>query len=85
MLQLHKNYVISFINVFIEKQNVLMVKELRASPQLASGPQALRAGGQHSLRGVVSTSRRPAFHSDGINRLPLTNLYFQEVVAFPRH
>jgi len=26
MLQLHKNYVIYFTNVFIEKQNVLMVK-----------------------------------------------------------
>jgi hypothetical protein len=26
----------------------------------------------------------PAFHSGGINRLPLMNLYFQEVVEFPR-
>jgi hypothetical protein len=26
----------------------------------------------------------PAFHSGGINRLPLINLYFQEVVEFPR-
>ncbi|RZB37480.1 MAG: hypothetical protein SRB2_01024 [Desulfobacteraceae bacterium Eth-SRB2] len=26
----------------------------------------------------------PAFHSDGINRLPLINLYFHEVVEFPR-
>jgi len=24
------------------------------------------------------------FHSDEINRLPLINLYFQEVVEFPR-
>ena len=26
----------------------------------------------------------PAFHSDGINRLPLINLYLQENVEFPR-
>jgi hypothetical protein len=26
----------------------------------------------------------PVFHSDGINRLPLKNLYFQKVVEFPR-
>ncbi len=26
----------------------------------------------------------PFFHFDGTNRLPLINLYFQEVVEFPR-
>jgi len=26
----------------------------------------------------------PSFHSDGINRLPLINLYFRKVVGFPR-
>jgi hypothetical protein len=26
----------------------------------------------------------PLFHSDGINRLPLKNLYFRKVVEFPR-
>jgi hypothetical protein len=25
----------------------------------------------------------PFFHSDGINRLPLTNLYFRKIVEFP--
>jgi len=30
MLQLHKNYVIYFINVFVEKQNVLMLKFIHA-------------------------------------------------------
>ncbi len=29
-------------------------------------------------------SNIPFFHSDGINRLPLIKLYFQEVVEFPR-
>ena len=29
---------------------------------------------QYSLRAVGTTSRRPAFHSDSINRLPLKNL-----------
>jgi len=27
----------------------------------------------------------PFFHSDGINRLPLINLYSQDVVEFPSH
>jgi hypothetical protein len=26
----------------------------------------------------------PLFHSDGINRFPLKNLYYQKVVEFPR-
>ena len=29
-------------------------------------------------------SNIPAFHSVGINRLPLNNMYFREVVEFPR-
>jgi hypothetical protein len=27
----------------------------------------------------------PIFHSDGINRFPLTNLYSQDVVEFPKY
>jgi hypothetical protein len=27
----------------------------------------------------------PVFHSDGINRLPLNNLLFEQAVEFPRH
>ena len=29
-------------------------------------------------------SNIPAFHSDGINRLPLKNLQFRKVVEFPK-
>jgi len=36
------------------------------------------------LSPIFQHSSIPFFHSDGINRLPLINLYFQEVVEFPR-
>jgi len=36
------------------------------------------------LSPIFQYSIIPFFHSDEINRLPLINLYFQEVVEFPR-
>jgi len=38
-----------------------------------------------SFRLYPQYSSIPFFHFDGTNRLPLINLYFQEVVEFPRH
>jgi hypothetical protein len=36
------------------------------------------------FRPCFQYSNIPLFHFDGINRLSLINLYFQEVVEFPR-